>query len=82
LARAQWRTVVLRVDVRSLGLAAGGHSRLSVPIECPLTLPLTLLGRIEFARFETTYFLTELPLMLVAVALFRRHDTISGAPAS
>jgi BASS family bile acid:Na+ symporter len=36
------------------------------------TIAVTLLGRVDFARFATTYFLTELPLMLVAVALFRR----------
>lgn len=34
-------------------------------------IAVTLLGRVEFARFATTYFLTELPLMLVAVAVFR-----------
>ena len=33
---------------------------------------VTLLGRVEFAVFATTYFMTELPLALVAVALFRR----------
>ena len=31
----------------------------------------TLLGRAEFALFATTYFLTELPLMLLGVAAFR-----------
>jgi hypothetical protein len=31
-----------------------------------------VLGRVEFARFATTYALTEIPVMLVAVALFRR----------
>ena len=30
------------------------------------------LGRIEFAVFATIYFLTEVPLMLAAVAIFRR----------
>jgi BASS family bile acid:Na+ symporter len=34
-------------------------------------IAVTLLGRVEFARFATTYFLTELPLMLVAIAAFR-----------
>jgi bile acid:Na+ symporter, BASS family len=37
-------------------------------------IAVTLLGRIEFARFATTYFLTELPVMLVAIALFRRRS--------
>ena len=35
---------------------------------------VTLLGRIEFAVFATTYFLTELPLALVAITLFRRSQ--------
>ncbi len=34
-------------------------------------IAVTLLGRVEFARFATTYFLTELPLMLLAIAVFR-----------
>jgi hypothetical protein len=33
---------------------------------------VTMLGRVDFARFATTYALTEVPLMLVGVALFRR----------
>jgi bile acid:Na+ symporter, BASS family len=36
------------------------------------SIAVTLLGRAEFALFATTYFLTELPLMLVAIAAFRR----------
>jgi BASS family bile acid:Na+ symporter len=35
-------------------------------------IAVTLLGRLEFARFAATYSLVELPLMLAAVALFRR----------
>jgi BASS family bile acid:Na+ symporter len=37
-----------------------------------MAIAVTLLGRVEFARFATTYALTEIPLMLAAVALFRR----------
>ena len=33
---------------------------------------VTLLGRTEFAAFASVYFLTELPLMLAAVAVWRR----------
>ena len=33
-------------------------------------IAVTLLGRVEFARFATTYFLVELPVMLVAIGLF------------
>jgi bile acid:Na+ symporter, BASS family len=45
-------------------------------------IAVTLLGRIEFARFATTYFLTEVPLMLLAVALFRRRDRARFASAA
>lgn len=37
-----------------------------------MALAVTLLGRVEFARFAYTYFLAEMPLMLAAIALFRR----------
>lgn len=37
-----------------------------------MAIAVTLLGRVEFARFAYTYFLTEIPLMLGAIALFRR----------
>ena len=33
---------------------------------------VTLAGRVEFAVFATTYFLTEIPLMLGAIAVYRR----------
>ena len=35
-------------------------------------IAVTLAGRVEFALFATTYFLTEMPLMLGAIAAFRR----------
>jgi BASS family bile acid:Na+ symporter len=38
-----------------------------------MAVAVTLLGRVEFARFAYTYFLTELPLMLVAIGLYRRR---------
>ena len=40
-------------------------------------IAVTLLGRVEFARFATTYFLTELPLMLVAIAAFRSRARLA-----
>jgi BASS family bile acid:Na+ symporter len=40
-----------------------------------IAVAVTMLGRVEFARFAYTYFLTELPLMLVAAALFRRRQS-------
>jgi bile acid:Na+ symporter, BASS family len=42
-----------------------------------MVVAVTLLGRVEFARFAYTYFLTEMPLMLVATALFRRRQGTS-----
>lgn len=39
---------------------------------------VTLAGHLEFAFFATTYFLTELPMMIVAIWAFRR----SGSPPS
>jgi bile acid:Na+ symporter, BASS family len=38
-----------------------------------MAIAVTLLERVEFARFAYIYFLTELPLMLVAIAVFRRQ---------
>ena len=35
-------------------------------------IALTLAGRMEFALFATTYFLTEIPLMLCAIVVYRR----------
>lgn len=37
-------------------------------------IAVTLAGRIELAVFATTYFLTEMPLMLGAVAVYRRRS--------
>jgi bile acid:Na+ symporter, BASS family len=35
-------------------------------------IAMTLAGRVEFAVFATTYFLTEIPLMLCAIVVYRR----------
>ena len=45
-----------------------------------MAIAVTLLGRVEFARFAYVYFLTELPLMLVAIAVFRRRPSPALAP--
>jgi ACR3 family arsenite efflux pump ArsB len=37
-------------------------------------IAVTLAGRVEFAVFATTYFLTEAPLMLGAIIVFRRSQ--------
>jgi ACR3 family arsenite efflux pump ArsB len=46
-----------------------------------IAIAVTLLGSVEFARFALTYFLTEVPLMLMAIALFRKGDTLSKNPS-
>jgi BASS family bile acid:Na+ symporter len=53
-------TIAAEFGTRNLGVA--------------MAVAVTLLGRIEFARFAYTYFLTEIPLMLVAIALFKRRQ--------
>ena len=46
-------------------------------------IAVTLLGRVEFAGVAGyTYFLTELPLMLIAIALFRRQRPEVIVPAA
>ena len=47
-----------------------------------MAVAVSLLGRVEFARFAYTYFLAELPLMLIAVALFRRQHRGVIVPAA
>jgi bile acid:Na+ symporter, BASS family len=46
-----------------------------------MAVAVTLLGRIEFARFAYTYFLTELPIMLIAISWFRRRQAAAIAQA-
>jgi ACR3 family arsenite efflux pump ArsB len=41
---------------------------------------VTLLQRVDFAVFATTYFLVELPLMLTAVAVFRSREATADTP--
>jgi BASS family bile acid:Na+ symporter len=46
-------------------------------------IAITLLGQVRFAVFATTYFLIEAPLMLVAIAVFRRitaRHTMAARP--
>jgi BASS family bile acid:Na+ symporter len=51
-------------------------------ITVALAIAVTLLGRIEFARFATTYALVEIPMMLAAVAIYRRRQsTVDGRPS-
>jgi BASS family bile acid:Na+ symporter len=45
------------------------------------SIAVTLLGRTEFAVFASVYFLTELPLMLAAVAVWRWRQAPTGRAA-
>jgi bile acid:Na+ symporter, BASS family len=47
-----------------------------------LAIAVTLLGRVEFARFATTYALVEIPMMLSAAAIFRRRQSTRHARRS
>jgi hypothetical protein len=42
-------------------------------------IAVTILGRLEFARFAAAYAFVELPLMLTAVFLFRRAQGTSAS---
>jgi BASS family bile acid:Na+ symporter len=44
-------------------------------VSVAMAIAVTILGRVEFARFAVTYALVEIPLMLAAVALFRRRES-------
>jgi ACR3 family arsenite efflux pump ArsB len=45
------------------------------------SIAVTLLGRTEFAVFASVYFLTELPIMLAAVAVWRWRQNLTGRAA-
>jgi BASS family bile acid:Na+ symporter len=47
-------------------------------ITVAMAIAVTLLGRVDFARFATAYALTEVPLMVIAIALFRYHSARSS----
>jgi BASS family bile acid:Na+ symporter len=59
-------TMAVEFGTRNLGVA--------------MAVAVTVLGRLEFARFAYTYFLTELPLMLAAVVFFRRRQAQAVFP--
>lgn len=63
------------------GVAVDPHDRFTLAMEfatrnvaIATAIAVTILGRIELAVFATIYFLTELPLALVAVVVFRRRS--------
>ena len=59
-------TIAAEFGTRNLGVA--------------MAIAVTMLGRIEFARFAYIYFLSELLMMLVAIAWFRRLRPLGGTP--
>jgi len=78
---AGWLTAaVVTADPRDRFTLAAEFGTRNVAVATAIAV--TLLGRIEFARFATTYFLTEVPLMLVAIALFRRRAAARVASAA
>lgn len=63
-----------------LGVQADARDRFTLAVEVATrnvaiatAIAVTLVGQIEFAVFATIYFLTELPLMLGAVTIFRYY---------
>ena len=60
-------TIAVEFGTRNLGVA--------------MAVAVTLLGRVEFARFAYAYFLTEMPIMLLAATWFRQRHALM-APAA
>ena len=72
---AGWLTAaVLTPDPRDRFTVAAEFGTRNITVA--LAIAVGLLGRIEFARFATTYALTEIPILLIAVALFRRYRSV------
>jgi len=61
---------VVRCDARDQFTLAAEFATRNVAIATAIAV--TILGRVDFAVFATTYFLTETPLLVLAVVLFRR----------
>jgi BASS family bile acid:Na+ symporter len=74
---AGWATAVLVThDVRDRFTLAAEFGTRNVAVA--MAIAVALLGRVAFARFAVTYALVEIPLMLAAVALFRRQQALTG----
>jgi predicted Na+-dependent transporter len=74
---AGWLTAALvRSDSRDRFTLAAEFGTRNIGVA--MAIVVTLLGRIDFARFATTYALTEVPLMLMGVAVFRRWQAIAA----
>ena len=80
-AAVGWMTATLATrDIRDRFTLAAEFGTRNVGVATAIAV--TILGHVEFARFAATYFLTEVPLMLAAVALFRRYYVPAIAPAA
>jgi len=70
---AGWATAaLLSTDPRdriTLGIEFGARN-----LGVAMAVAVTVLGRVEFARFAYIYFLAELPVLLLAVVWFRRRQ--------
>ena len=76
-AAAGWLAAVpLTASRKDRFVIAAGFGARNVGIAT--VIAVTLLGRVEFARFAAIYSLTEVPVMLGVVALFRRLSTINA----
>ena len=62
--------LVVRCDARDQFTLAAEFATRNVAIATAIAV--TILGRVDFAVFATTYFLTEAPLLVLAVVVFRR----------
>ena len=67
-ARHEWVTLSLEFGTRNVPVAAA--------------IAVTMLHRIDFALFGATYFLAELPVLLLSAAVFRTTAPSTIAPAS
>lgn len=67
-----WATAALATrDIRSRFTVAAEFGTRNIAVATYIAV--SVLGRVEFARFAVTYFLVEAPLMLVAVSIFQRY---------
>jgi hypothetical protein len=71
MAVGWWAAVIAASDVRDRFTLAAEFGTRNTGVAT--VIAVTVLGRVEFARFAATYFVTEIPLMLAAVWLYRRY---------
>ena len=75
-----WATAALVTrDVRNRFTVAAEFGTRNIAVAT--FVAVSVLGRVDFARFAVTYFLVEAPLMLAAVSLFHRYGGSVVQPA-